>query len=199
LLLAFSFIIQIIHHKHSLFILNRVNDMTDTAEIEDNDVNQAIEESWDEQFEFQKKYRFDNNLTGTAFLRQLKLPVTLLPYLYSKLRQPSQKPSTLGGSLRSAIRNVQTNPPDICETNKPPDLLEEYFITHKPVFKNLGIFAVDIGDEGELEVYAGKDIEDSKVREIFADFEMDGLTELMDHIRVNVFFPAAKFESPVAM
>lgn len=58
--------------------------------------------SWEILFAFQKRYRSDHKLTGTAFLRQLELPGTLLPYLYSECRQPSKKASPLSSCSSSA-------------------------------------------------------------------------------------------------
>lgn len=173
--------------------------MMETGNMECNPVSQAAEASWDELFEFQRNYRLERKLTGTAFLRQLDLPGTVLPYLYSKARQPRKKPSSLGGQLRAAINGLQMSPPDICERNLPTDLLQEYFIAHKSVFTDQGIFAVDINDEGELEIFSEKGIDVSEVTKLFADLEMDGSDKLMDHITVSVFLPAAKFESPVAI
>mmetsp|Transcript_16585 Transcript_16585/g.24956 ORF Transcript_16585/g.24956 Transcript_16585/m.24956 type:complete len:97 (-) Transcript_16585:824-1114(-) len=83
--------------------------------------------SWDHLYDFQKPYRSENQLTDTAFLRQLDLPGTLLPYQYSNTRQPSKKPSSLGGKLRQAIEDLQKNIPVNCEKNNLTDLLEEYF------------------------------------------------------------------------
>lgn len=162
-------------------------------------MSQAAEASWDELFEFQRNFRLERKLTGTALLRQLDLPGTVLPYLYSKSREPSKKPSSLGGKLRAAINDLQMSPPDICERNLPTDLLEEHFIAHKSVFIDQGIFAVDINDEGELEIFSEKGIDVSEVTKLFAGLEMDGLDELMDHITVSIFLPSAKFESPVAI
>jgi hypothetical protein len=157
------------------------------------------EDLWETLFELQKSYRSENKMTGTAFLRQLKLPPTLLPYLYSTSRRPSKKSSSLGGKLRAALKDLIANPPENCEINNSSDLVQEHFIEHRADFTDHGIFAVNIGAEGELQIYAEKDIDVTKVRELFADFEVSTLMESFSRITVSVFLPAAKFDAPVAI
>lgn len=159
--------------------------------------------SWDDLFEFQKEYRRTKNITGTAFLRHLKLPGTQLPYLYSNLREPSIKPSSIGGKLRVAIRDLQVNPQSPFECNTLNDYLHEYFIQHETDFKARGVFAIYTSQEtGELVVHSEKDIEIKKAKELFADFKIDGMpdmNELIDQLRVDVYFPAAKYSAPVVV
>jgi len=131
-------------------------------------------------------------------LRQLNLPGVLLPYLYSNSRQPSKKTSSLGGKLRAAIIDLRTNPPSHFEISSQEDYLEEYYIKNYADFIASGIFAVNI-EEGELEIYSEKDIDLLKAKELFAGFETDHVNELIDRLRVKVFFPAAKYSAPVAV
>jgi len=152
----------------------------------------SSEISWDELFQFQKDCRKTNKITGPAFLRQLNLPGVLLPYLYSNSRQPSKKTSSLGGKLRAAIIDLRTNPPSHFEISSQEDYLEEYYIKNKDDFTACGVFAVNI-EEGELEIFSEKDIDLLKAKELFAGFETDHANELIDRLRVNVFFPAAKY------
>lgn len=135
---------------------------------------------WEVKFQFQENYRRENKITGTAFLRALQLPETLLPYLYSNQRKPSIKPSSLGGKLRTSIGNLQMNPPTQLTINSRTDILQEYFIKNEAEFTELGIFAVNIGEEGELKVYSKRDIDLPKVKGLFSDFSLDDVDEDKD-------------------
>lgn len=156
--------------------------------------------SWEILFAFQKRYRSDHKLTGTAFLRQLELPGTLLPYLYSECRQPSKKASSIGGKLRGAIEELRKDTHVNCEKNNSCDLVAEYFIIHKSDFSEHGVFAVNIGEEGELQIYTEKDIEKSTAVELFAKCtDIDNIADMLNRMTVSVFLPAAKFVPPVAI
>jgi hypothetical protein len=144
-----------------------------TAGTEQQDGGSVEEISWDDLFEFQKNYRLQHQITATAFLRQLRMPGTLLHYLYSKEKHPSKKPLSLGGKFRTAIINFRNQPPLSGMTNNPSDLVDEYFRNHESMFLEQNIFAVNVGCEGDLEIYSEKVVDTCKVRELFAELDLE--------------------------
>ena len=59
------------------------------------------------------------------------------------------------------------------------------------------MFAVNIGDEGKLQLYSEKEIEESTARELFTELScVDNQADLLNRITVSVLLPAAKFSPP---
>jgi len=62
------------------------------------------------------------------------------------------------------------------------------------------VFAVNIGDEGKLQLYSEKEIEESTARELFTELScVDNQADLLNRITVSVLLPAAKFSPPIAI
>jgi len=113
--------------------------------------NTGTHDEWLNLYQFQRTFRLDHNITASDILDYLKLPLSMLQYMYSLKSIPNKKSGTLGEKLRSGIAELKKEGKQLLASGNLAYKVKEYYENNKTnLLKNDGIDLLYVSDDGYL-------------------------------------------------
>jgi len=141
-------------------------------------IDSLPDDEWKRLYQFQEKFRSENNVTASDLLVHFELPLSLLQYLYTDSFRPSNKIGTFGKSLREKLKTLKEKTGGVCGCdfpggNDPAFVLREIYELNKDKFGSCGVSHLRLGDE-ILVIIA------STISSLGIPFDHNGVEELFE-------------------